>query len=160
MVSKDIKTPMTAGVVLAAISTALGFICVALQKNMIFAQMRYTDIDKVIIPPVIAEQIIMLLFYAAVLYIMLEYKGNSRRAASVVILVVYAVFRIAAPYLHIISNLYYSRQGSAVMGASALLESNIGMLAAPFTTVSSMLVLIAIGRYGISSPNTDFSDQI
>ena len=154
MISKDIKTPMIVGVALAALANALSLICLFMQKYIINVQMRGIKIEGIIIPTNAFDYMVTLLFFAVIFYIMLKYKGESRKGISTAILMLYCIYRTSVPYLHILSNILYSKRGSAILGAVTILESNTAMLVTPFMTVASVFILIAVGRYGISRPNT------
>ena len=154
MISKDIKTPMIVGVALAALANALSLICLFMQKYIINVQMRGIKIEGIIIPTNAFDYMVTLLFFAFIFYIMLKYKGESRKGISTAILMLYCIYRTSVPYLHILSNILYSKRGSAILGAVTILESNTAMLVTPFMTVASVFILIAVGRYGISRPNT------
>jgi membrane-anchored glycerophosphoryl diester phosphodiesterase (GDPDase) len=66
-------------------------------------------------------------------------------------LVVYAIVRVLSPYIALLSNVILSRKGAEYISAAGILTSTANIFTAPLTTIAAILVIVAVGRYGISS---------
>ena len=66
-------------------------------------------------------------------------------------LIVYAIVRVLSPYISMLSNVILSRRGAEYIAAAGTLTSTVNLIISPLTIVASILVIVAVGRYGISS---------
>jgi hypothetical protein len=149
MLQKNIKILMTIGVVVYAIALVIDIICVICQKSIVTGTMNIS-IDNNIFPFVLGYQLTAFLMYIVFFLVILTYDGNSKRTVGIVMLVVYSIVNILNPYINMISNAISARLGSEYLAVSSYLTGIISNITAPFVVVSTVLMLIAIGRYGIS----------
>ena len=88
--------------------------------------------------------------FIAFYLVMLTYKGSERRVVGIVMIVVYCVTNAAMPYIEIpVNQVIAGFQGADGVSASASLKNFISISTSLFVIVSTVFVLIAIGRYGI-----------
>ena len=154
MFTSKIKIPMIIGIILYGIALLIDLLCVGLQRVLISFQVTVTK-EFIIFPFILVSHIAILLMYIIFLILMLKYRGSSRKTAGIIMIVIYSVVNVAYPYLIMLSNQISNATGSALYGteyivAKTALEWFIEVTTVPFTVVSSVFVLIAIGRYGIS----------
>ena len=146
MLQKNIKILMTIGVVVYAIALVIDIICVICQKSIVTGTMNIS-IDNHIFPFVLGYQLTAFLMYIVFFLVILTYDGNSKRTVGIVMLVVYSIVNILNPYINMISNAISARLGSEYLAVSSYLTGIISNITAPFVVVSTVLILIAIGRY-------------
>lgn len=154
-VEKSIEIPMTIGVILQGLGFIIYLICIFAQKSIYPESINITEL---IVPYDFMLLCVMLLLYVIYMLAMFTSKTESRRTLSVIMIIVLAVIRIASPYISMVSNVILSRKGADYIGAAATLTSTVSLFVSPLRTVASILVIVAIGRYGITSAGTNIEN--
>ena len=108
------------------------------------------NFDKFIFPLFSVFQIIVMIMYIIFMIVMLKYKGAYRKLAGILMIVVYCIVNIVSPFINVLDRFLTSKlKDSEELYALSAIESFM-IFVSPFTVVASVLILIAIGRYGIS----------
>ena len=150
---KEVKIPMIVGMILYGIALIIDLVSVFAQKA-VFDLMGVTVIhlSSLAFPFITVCQIAVMAMFIAFWLVMRYYKGSGRRAAGIVMIVVYCVVNIAMPFIDIqVTRMTAIFQGEEGLAAVSSLKNFIGSFTSPFVTVSTVLLFIAIGRYGIIS---------
>ncbi len=152
--TKEVKIPMIVGVMLYGIVLMIDLLSVIFQKS-VFESMNAPDeilnLEKSVFPPGFVNIIIVMIMLVAFLLIMFRYKGSSRRNVGIAMIVIYCITGIISPYINMIETIITTKQqGARELSAITTLSTFSNLVTSPFATVSTVLVLIAIGRYGIS----------
>ena len=155
MLEDNVKKPMVVGVILYGVVFLINVLCTLTQfkGGDLFLSEQFTEAHEArIIPASLFTSLVHLLMLVVFMMIMFTYKGESRRTLEVVMFVVYIVFGwilgIVSTYL---ANYIYSRQGQEHLVAANAMSNIISIISTPFGTVSGILIVVAIGRYGVST---------
>ena len=149
-VDKSIEIPMTIGVILQGIGFIIYLICIFTQRSFYPSNISTTEL---IVPSDFIIQCVILLLYVVFMLAMFTTQSSSRRTLCVIMLIIYAIIRIVSPYISVLSNIILSRKGSGYIAAAGTLSSRVGIITSPLTTVAAILVIVAVGRYGVISPS-------
>ncbi len=158
MLSKQIKTPMIVGTILYGIAVIIDLCSVFVQKSVfpLYAADIGLYLDELVLPFVTIEHIIVMLMFAVFFLVFLKYKGKSRKAAGIAMIVVYCLIGIISPYISSIFTIISAKfKGADYLAALSALDQFIAATTTPFTVVATVFVIIAIGRYMISSPDNE-----
>ncbi len=145
---KRIKTPMIIGIILQALAFVIAFGCYLLQSSVAFVQ--NVKIGGKVFPDTLITIVIVLLLHIIALLVMQTYEGESRRLVAGALAAAYCVVNVVSPIASRIAAFFDSRKGAEFLAAKSVLSSTISMLSSPFTFISLVFVLIALGRYGVS----------
>lgn len=154
MLQKEIKLPMIIGIILYGAALLIDLIGVLI-PDIAYALMGTSflkgSFDGFIFPLYTLFQIIGMIMLIVFYLAMLKYKGNDKRVVGIVLIVIYCVISVVLPYFEISESQFYALSyGENGLAAFGTLRSYITLFTRPFTTVSTVFVFIAIGRYGIS----------
>ena len=149
--TKEVKIPMIVGIIIYGIALIIDLIGVFAQKAVFdFMGADNIHLDSLFFPYTTVCQIIVMAMFISFFLVMLFYKGHARRVAGIVMIVVYCVVNIVMPFIDIqvtrMTAIFHGENGLAAM---ASLKNFIGIFTSPFVTVSTVLLFVAIGRYGI-----------
>lgn len=161
MLDSNIKKPMLIGILLYVISYLIIVVMTVTQYygTGIFVP---NDIEKSlgIIPMQIYTSLIHLLMLIVFYLIMSTYKGESRRVVEVIMFIVYVIMNaitgVAGGYL---GSIFSGRKGQDYLIAYSGMSSAIQIFTSPFNAVAAILVVVAIGRYGVSKRNNQIPFQ-
>lgn len=158
MLSKEIKTPMIVGIILYGIAVLID-LCSVFAQQAVFP-LYGVDIgfylNELVLPFVTVEHIIVMIMFVVFLIIMLKYKGNSRKTAGVAMIVVYCLIVIISPYLSWYTNIFDGKfKGAHYLAALSALSNFVSFATTPFIVISTVFVIIAVGRYMISKPDNE-----
>ena len=145
---KSIEIPMIIGVILQGLGFLVYLICIFAQRSI------YPDrinVQGLIVPYDFVVLCIVLLLYIIFMLAIFTSNTDSSRMLCIVMLVVYAIVRVLSPYIALLSNVILSRKGAEYISAAGILASTANIFTAPLTTIAAILVIVAVGRYGISS---------
>lgn len=149
----NIKKMMTAGVILYGIAVLINLLCVLFQSSVFdFMNNHAVDInsDRLLFPLISIYQIVVLVFFSAFMLVMLKYKGSQERIIGIVMIVVYCIVAVTYPYISVAETWFTSLLGGEVVLVELTsLDAAIGFVTLPFVTVSSALMFIATGRFGV-----------
>lgn len=144
---------MIVGIILygvALIIDLIGVLMPDLAYDLMNAPFLKGSITAFIFPLSTVFQIINIALLIAFYLIMHKYKGSEKRVIGIVFIIIYCVINVILPYaLNTESQSYALLYGENVLAALGTLRTYINIFTHPFTTVSIVFVLIAIGRYGI-----------
>ena len=146
-VDKSVGIPMIIGVILQGLSFIVYLICIFAQRSIYPAVI---NIQELIISFDFIVLCIVMLLYIIFMLAILTSDTDSRRMLCIVMLVVYAIVRVVSPYISILSNVILSRKGVEYISAVGTLTSTVNTFISPLTTIAAILVIVAVGRYGIS----------
>ncbi len=147
-VDKSIEILMIIGVILHGLSFIVYLICIFAQQSIYPASINITEL---IIPADFIVLCIILMLYVIFMLAIFTSNTDSRRLLCIVMLIVYAIVRVLSPYISMLSNVILSRRGAEYIAAAGTLTSTVNLIISPLTIVASILVIVAVGRYGISS---------
>ena len=155
--TKDIKIPMIVAIVLYGVALLIDLCGVILQKWVLVfmgAPGSLEFSDGFVFPITTVFQIICMIMYIVFFLIMLRYKGSEKRIIGIVMIVIYCVLTVLPPYIQTAVTRFDAVLGESVgyVITTATLTSFRSMFITPFTTVSTVFLMIAIGRYSISKP--------
>lgn len=160
--NNKIKIPMIVGIVLSAIALFIDLFIFA-SRETVYKIMNAPDSIKVTVFPITAVmQMIFTVLFVVFLLIMLKIKGQSTRIAAVVMTIIYCLLTISTPFIKMAYNTYLNSIDVENIAAGGTLESFISLCTPLFTVVSTVLIFIAIGRYGtmfLQHENNDNSDK-
>ena len=155
MLDSNIKKPMLVGIGLFIFAYLITIVITVTQYHGggIFISEEVGK-DVTVIPMQIYTGLINILKLVVFYLIMATYKGNSRRVVEVVLLIVHVILGgitgLVTGYLGGILN---ARRGSEYIVAYQGMNTAINIFTVLFTTIAGLLIIIAIGRYGISKRN-------
>ena len=144
---KRIKTPMIIGIILQGLALVIAGGCSLMQESM--ASMQNFKIGEKIFPDTLVTIAIIFLLHIIALLVMQTYEGESRRLIGGILAAAYCVVNIASPIISRITVIFESRKGVEFVAAKNVLSSTISLFTSPLNLVSLMLVVIAVGRYGV-----------
>ncbi|MBR4759942.1 MAG: hypothetical protein IK078_07335 [Lachnospiraceae bacterium] len=148
MQDKTIKIPMIAGIILQGIAVLIGIIAYVGQIGL--GSIPGLHITGKVFPDTLATMTITLLMHIVCLLVVQTSQGQSNRTYGIIMVVVYCAVNILSTYVARIATYFETRNGAEYIAAKSVLASTISMLTSPLCFVSLALVLIAIGRYGVS----------
>ena len=152
MLDKSIKKPMIAGIILYAIAFLIVVIIYLTQYHGtgIFILKEYDSPVKVV-PMQLYTFLFHLLLLGVFYLIMYSYVGNSHRTVEVVLLVIYVLVSIISGFVvSYLNNYFIVRKGQEYIVASSGMSNSINLFTSLFVSISNILVIVAIGRYGVS----------
>ncbi len=155
MLAKEIKTPMIIGLILCGVAVLINLI-ITLGQSVFLGVVTTAQISTKVIPSSLFVNLLILIMFGVFLFVMLTNKDDNRRTVGIVMTVFYLVFRFAASFAGIIEKRILVRKGVEFFAALSSLESLVSMVTSPFLAISTVLVVIAIARYGISDTNSNF----
>ena len=144
---KRIKTPMIIGIIIQGVALLIGFVCYLIQDGI--ASMQRMKIGERVFPETLIQIAVILMFYIIILLVMQTYEGGSRRLVAGVLAAIYCVIGIVFPIILRITTIFDSRKGVEFLAAKNTLAAVISLFTSPLNVVSLVLVLIALGRYGV-----------
>ena len=144
---------MIVGIILYGIALLIDLLSVLI-PNIAYAAMGATYLKEhfygFIFPSVTIFQVIGIIMLITFYMVMQKYNGPEKRIVGIIMIVVFCVINIVQPYIRIAeAQAYANFSGEKGLAALSTLESFISMFTQPFTIVSTVFVMIAIGRYGI-----------
>jgi hypothetical protein len=151
--TKEVKIPMFVGIILYGIALLIDLIGVLI-PDLAYVTMGATYLkdhfNGFIFPSVTIFQIIGIIMLITFYMVMQKYNGPEKRIVGIIMIVIFCVINVVQPYIRIAeTQAYASFSGEKGLSALTTLESFIAMFTQPFTLVSTVFVMIAIGRYGI-----------
>ncbi len=161
--TKEVKIPMIVGIIsygFAFLICLIGVMFPGIAYDIMGASFLKDRISVTIFPSYIVFQIISIIMLIVFFLVMLKYKGSGKRIIGIVMIVLSCLINIVQPYIGIAEKQAYSGfYGAEGLSALGTLESFFALFTQPFTLVSTVFVIIAIGRYGvIKHDNNDNSD--
>ena len=150
MNNKDIKLPMFLSLISYSVSFLI-MVLLTLGQSSVQGVFMSNGTDVKIFPAAMFTGILTLLMYVVFSLYMITYKGDNAKTAEIVMLIVYVVVNLLMTYMTtIVASLFYSRKGAEYIAASSSLGSAISLCTAPFSVIASVLMIVAIGRFGVS----------
>ncbi|SEQ78231.1 hypothetical protein SAMN02910369_02409 [Lachnospiraceae bacterium NE2001] len=156
MLEDNVKKPMIVGVILYGVVFFINVLCSLTQfkGGNLFLTSSYMEAhEATVIPLSLFSTFTHLLMLVIFMLIMFTYKGDSRRSIEIVMFIVYIllgwVLGIVSGYL---GNFIYAKKGTEYLAAYNAMNNVISLISAPFLSVSGILIVVAIGRYGVTHP--------
>lgn len=151
MLPKYIKTPILVSIALHGFAYLLIILLTLGQSSAVklVSGGNFEGVGTVIPLPLFTSLIILLetvVFYL----VMRNYEGNSRRTVEIVMFIAYFVIGALSTIAVYVYNVVVSRQGVDSYAMAAQLNQVINLSTGPFNSVATVLMLVAIARYGIS----------
>ena len=151
MLPKYIKTPILVSIALHGFAYLLIILLTLGQSSAVklVSGGNFEGVGTVIPLPLFTSLIILLetvVFYL----VMRNYEGNSRRTVEIVMFIAYFVIGAFSTIAVYVYNVVLSRQGVDSYAMAAQLNQVINLSTGPFNSVATVLMLVAIARYGIS----------
>lgn len=151
MLPKYIKTPILVSIALHGFAYLLIILLTLGQSSAVklVSGGNFEGVGTVIPLPLFTSLIILLetvVFYL----VMRNYEGNSRRTVEIVMFIAYFVIGALSTIAVYVYNVVLSRQGIDSYAMAAQLNQVINLSTGPFNSVATVLMLVAIARYGIS----------
>lgn len=147
--NKSIEIPMTIGVILHGIAVIIYLIGFFAQKAFYPSEI---NVSRLVMPADFFMMIVNFLLYVIFMLVMLTTNGESNRTNCIIMIIAFAVIRIISPYVNMVSSLFNARMGVDHVAAASIVSSTMNLIVSPFATIASILVIVAVSRYGISSP--------
>ena len=151
MLPKYIKTPILVSIALHGFAYLL-VILLTLGQSSAVKLVSGGDFEGVgtVIPLPLFTSLIILLETVVFYLVMRNYEGNSRRTVEIVMFIAYFVIGALSTIAVYVYNVVLSRQGVDSYAMAAQLNQVINLSTGPFNSVATVLMLVAIARYGIS----------
>lgn len=151
MLPKYIKTPILVSIALHGFAYLLIILLTLGQSSAVklVSGGNFEGVGTVIPLPLFTSLIILLetvVFYL----VMRNYEGNSRRTVEIVMFIASFVISALSTIAVYVYNVVLSRQGVDSYAMAAQLNQVINLSTAPFNSVATVLMIVAIARYGIS----------
>ena len=151
MLPKYIKTPILVSIALRGFAYLLVILLTLGQSSAVklVSGGNFEGVGTVIPLPLFTSLIILLetvVFYL----VMRNYEGNSRRTVEIVMFIASFVISALSTIAVYVYNVVLSRQGVDSYAMAAQLNQVINLSTGPFNSVATVLMLVAIARYGIS----------
>ena len=143
---KCIKTPMIAALILQAICVVSFLILVLTQKSF---YSEHITITETTIPPSFFIQCVIMLLYIVYYLVMVTTESDSRRVVGIIMIVVYIVIHILIPVVTALVTVAASRKGAEYLAAMNSIMPMVNFVVSPFSMIASVMVMVAISRYGI-----------
>ena len=147
--NKEIKIPMIVGIILYAITLLITVLITIFQRTFISIYHNLSE-DVFVISPVLYTTVINLLMLIIFYLVMKTYKGQSRRLAATIMIIVNIVVPTIFGFSSLFATYYYSRKGQEYLAAMSGLNTSLSLGTTIFSSVSHVLVIVALARYGIS----------
>ncbi len=154
MLDKRVKIPMIAGIVVYGISILLSVLC-ALNTQAILPLFTTVEYEGNVFPHSILKSVVVLGLYIVFLVIMQAANGKYNRVIGIIMLVVYCIDGIVNLYGGFVENVIIARQGEKYLVAYSSMSTAISVVTAPFTLTAGVLIVVAIGRFGIIRKESD-----
>lgn len=157
--TKEVKIPMIVGMILYGIALLIDLIGVLIPDISYFFTGASFRFDGFVFPLDTVFQIIGMIMLIVFYMTMLKYKGANKRSAGIAMIAIYCVINVVFPYIGVFERQIAAQMiGSEYLTAVILLETYIALFTKPFTFVSTVFVIIAIGRYIIiNDTNTQYN---
>ena len=158
MSDKKIRIPVITGVILYGIALIIDLGGIFFQRSVIMIMgggPESANIDTFIFPLSTVLRIIVMIMYIVFMLVMLKYIGAYRQVAGILMITVYCIVNISSPFIDILDNALTSRLKGADELAALSAINSFKIFTSPFAVVASVFILIAIGRYGISTENQE-----
>lgn len=151
MLPKYIKTPILVSIALRGFAYLL-VILLTLGQSSAVKLVSGGDFEEVgtVIPLPLFTSLIILLETVVFYLVMRNYEGNSRRTVEIVMFIASFVISALSTIAVYVYNVVLSRQGVDSYAMAAQLNQVINLSTAPFNSVATVLMIVAIARYGIS----------
>lgn len=151
MLPKYIKTPILVSIALRGFAYLL-VIILTLGQSSAVKLVSGGDFEGVgtVIPLPLFTSLIILLETVVFYLVMRNYEGNSRRTVEIVMFIASFVISALSTIAVYVYNVVLSRQGVDSYAMAAQLNQVINLSTAPFNSVATVLMIVAIARYGIS----------
>ena len=149
MLDKRVSVPMIAGIVFYGISVVLGFLCAMNTETIlkVFSTVEYTEN---VYPFSLYFSVIVLVLYVGFYYIMKSCNGKNNRFLGIVMLVAYAIPALLGKIISFGEVIISGRKmGELYLATLSSVNTAITIVSAPFLAVASILIVVAIGRFGI-----------
>ncbi|MBR4713310.1 MAG: hypothetical protein IKP27_06510 [Paludibacteraceae bacterium] len=118
--------------------------------HLMYSSNSFEDVGFVV-PFSVYTMLLVLIELAVFFMVMKRYKGNSRRLVGVIMIAVWVLLPyVWMPFSFMYLRGMYVAEIAKISGLDALLS-----FLSPVTSVAGILVVIAIGRYGIIVPPQD-----
>jgi hypothetical protein len=154
MLPKYIKTPILVSIALHGFAYLLVILLTLGQSSAVklVSGRHFEGFEGVgtVIPLSLFTSLIILLETVVFYLVMRNYEGNSRRTVEIVMFIAYFVIGFLSAIASYVYNIVVSRQGEYNLAMSSQLNQVIYLCTAPFNSVATVLMIVAIGRYGIS----------
>lgn len=149
MLDKRVSVPMIAGIIFYGISVGLGFLC-ALNTESILKLYTTVDYKENIFPFSLYFGVIVLALYIGFYFIMKSCNGKNNRVLGIIMLIAYGIPGIITTFSSMGEIVLSGRtKGAEYLAAYSAVNNALTFVRTPFMAVSSILVLVAIGRFGI-----------
>ncbi|MBR1470637.1 MAG: hypothetical protein IJ600_03225 [Lachnospiraceae bacterium] len=148
MNDKAVKMPVIAGLTLQGLAVAGYLILIFVQKSFYPESLK---VSELVIPFDFVLQCVVFLLYIIYMLAMQTTERSFGRTVSVIMIAVYTIIRIAVPYISTAGNVILARKGAEYIAASGVLASTATLVISPLVNIASVLVIVAVARYGIIS---------
>ena len=158
MLDKRVRIPMLAGIVVYGISIVLSVLCAVNTPAVVklFSTMEY---EERVFPITIIGSFITLALYIAFYFIMRSCNGKSNRVIGIIMLVAYCLPSIGNYFLAIAGNVMAAKRGVETIAALSSVSSAISIVTLPFTLAAGVLIVVALGRFGIIEGAADPEEE-
>ena len=158
MLDKRVRIPMLAGIVVYGISIVLSVLCAVNTPAVVklFSTMEY---EERVFPITIIGSFITLALYIAFYFIMRSCNGKSNRVIGIIMLVAYCLPSIGNYFLAIAGNVMAAKRGLETIAALSSVSSAISIVTLPFTLAAGVLIVVALGRFGIIEGAADSEEE-
>ena len=149
---------MLAGIVVYGISIVLSVLCAVNTPAVVklFSTMEY---EERVFPITIIGSFITLALYIAFYFIMRSCNGKSNRVIGIIMLVAYCLPSIGNYFLAIAGNVMAAKRGLETIAALSSVSSAISIVTLPFTLAAGVLIVVALGRFGIIEGAADSEEE-
>lgn len=149
---------MLAGIVVYGISIVLSVLCAVNTPAVVklFSTMEY---EERVFPITIIGSFITLALYIAFYFIMRSCNGKSNRVIGIIMLVAYCLPSIGNYFLAIAGNVMAAKRGVETIAALSSVSSAISIVTLPFTLAAGVLIVVALGRFGIIEGAADSEEE-
>ena len=148
MLDKRVRIPMLVGIGLYGFAIILSILC-SFNTQRILPIFRNLDYEGNIFPISIISTVVLLVLYIAFYAIMISSNGKNNRVIGVIMLVAYALPCVGSIFTTYLWASIAARKGAEYLAAYSSINTAITIVTNPFISVASILILVAIGRFGI-----------
>ncbi len=149
-----IKKPMIAALILQSIALVIAFAMYLGREKLVGARLGTLadEAAEMSIPLNIWMMIISLIMMIIYMLVMSSYEGEAYRGCAALMLAAWCVVSIISPYLQTLTTAVGAKLGGAdSLAARSTLMSLTSLFTAPILTVSSVLAIVALGRFGVEN---------
>ena len=152
VIDRNVKLPLIVGLIIQGIAVIIGLGFFVAQNSLVNTMIGTgAENKKTIFPLGLLSIIILLILHIITFLVIKTYEGNNRRMVEIFLVAAYCLRGLlSVGFTYLVNVLYYARLGVETIAAASAINNLYSIIVTPICTISIFMVIIAIGRYGVS----------